>query len=298
MSTRSMTGFARVRRSVAGGEALVSLKSVNHRALDIHFHLPQLLDAFEPAARAAIKRRVERGHVQIHISLEREAGAKAGALNVALLQTWAQAFRQAAGLLDSTVPPDPNAALRVTGMLQQNETAAEWTADLQPMLESALDEALDELNVFREREGEAIAAEMRSRVQAIEQLAQRMEAIRSTATDAFHARLTEKLSELLRGSALDPQRVAQEAAVLADRSDISEEIMRLKTHAAQVTAILEGSGEKGKKLDFLLQEMNRESNTILSKTGGLGDHGLTLTDLALAAKAEIDKMREQALNVE
>jgi uncharacterized protein (TIGR00255 family) len=97
---------------------------------------------------------------------------------------------------------------------------------------------------------------------------------------------------------MEPQRLAQEAAVLADRSDISEELVRLKTHAAQLDALLSGDGEVGKRLDFLLQEMNRESNTVLSKTGGLGDLGLTMTDLALAAKSEIDKIREQSLNLE
>jgi uncharacterized protein (TIGR00255 family) len=106
------------------------------------------------------------------------------------------------------------------------------------------------------------------------------------------------LAELLHGVGLEPQRLAQEAAVLADRSDVSEELMRLKTHAAQLEAMLNTAGEVGKRLDFLLQEMNRESNTVLSKTGGLGDLGLTITDLALAAKSEIDKIREQSLNLE
>src|SRR5206468_9905754 len=107
-----------------------------------------------------------------------------------------------------------------------------------------------------------------------------------------------KLAELLHGVALDPQRLAQEAAILADRSDIAEELMRLRTHVGQVEVILLGGGEVGKRLDFLLQEMNRETNTILSKTGGLGDLGLTITELALAAKSEIDKIREQSLNLE
>jgi uncharacterized protein (TIGR00255 family) len=106
------------------------------------------------------------------------------------------------------------------------------------------------------------------------------------------------LSELLQGAAIDPHRIAHEAAILADRSDISEEIIRLKTHAGQLATLIDGPGETGKKLDFLLQEMNREANTILSKTGGLGELGLTITDLALAAKAEIDKIREQSLNLE
>ena len=154
------------------------------------------------------------------------------------------------------------------------------------------------LNAFREREGEATAAEMRQRCDNICDLVARMEKIRAGAVPAFQKRLREKLADLLHGAGIEPQRLAQEAALLADRSDIAEELVRLRTHAAQLENLLAGGGEIGKRLDFLLQEMNRESNTILSKTGGLGDLGLTITDLALAAKSEIDKIREQSLNLE
>jgi uncharacterized protein (TIGR00255 family) len=125
-----------------------------------------------------------------------------------------------------------------------------------------------------------------------------MDEIRDGAVPAFQKRLRDKLAELLNGAAIDPQRIIQEAALLADRSDIAEELMRLRTHAGQLEAMLDAAGEVGKRLDFLLQEMNRESNTVLSKTGGLGELGLTITDLALAAKSEIDKIREQSLNLE
>ena len=153
--------------------------------------------------------------------------------------------------------------------------------------------------LFRsEREGAATALEMRQRCQNICGLVSRMEEIRAGAVAAFQKRLREKLADLLRGAGIEPQRLAQEAAILADRSDIAEELMRLRTHAAQLESMLAGEGEIGKRLDFLLQEMNRESNAVLSKTGGLGDLGLTITDLALSAKSEIDKIREQSLNLE
>jgi uncharacterized protein (TIGR00255 family) len=126
----------------------------------------------------------------------------------------------------------------------------------------------------------------------------RMVDIRERALPQFHQRLREKLNDLLTGAPVDPVRIAQEAALIADRSDISEELVRLKTHADQTDALLSAEGETGKKLDFLLQEMNREANTILSKTGGIGEAGLDLTDLGLAAKAEIDRIREQSLNIE
>jgi uncharacterized protein (TIGR00255 family) len=163
---------------------------------------------------------------------------------------------------------------------------------------AALEEALDALNRFREREGGEMAAEIMERCAAIRQGVGRMEEIRSGAVPAFHKRLQERLTELLRAAAIEPQRLAQEAALLADRSDISEELIRLKTHAGELAQLVRAGGEIGKKLDFLLQEMNRETNTILSKTGGLGELGLTITELALAAKSEIDKIREQSLNLE
>jgi uncharacterized protein (TIGR00255 family) len=125
-----------------------------------------------------------------------------------------------------------------------------------------------------------------------------MEEIRASALPAFQKRLSDRLGELLAGFALDPQRLAQEAAILADRSDIGEELARLKIHSAQLDKLIEDGGEMGKKLDFLLQEMNRETNTILSKTAGIGELGLGVTDLALAAKSDIEKIREQSLNLE
>jgi uncharacterized protein (TIGR00255 family) len=159
-------------------------------------------------------------------------------------------------------------------------------------------EVIEELDQFRAREGAAIEAEIRSRAATLREIVSKMEAIRERALPYFHQRLKDRLGELLGGTQIDPARLAQEASILAERSDISEELVRLKTHADQTDSLLSADGETGKKLDFLLQEMNRETNTILSKTGGLGEQGLTLTDLGLAAKAEIDRIREQSLNIE
>ncbi|MGO4879468.1 MAG: YicC/YloC family endoribonuclease [Bryobacteraceae bacterium] len=297
MSARSMTGFARVRKAAADGEIAVSIKSVNHRGLDMHFHMAPELDPFEGAIRNAVKAKVARGHLQIHVLFNRNAPADASSLNRALLQAYLQAFREAADEFGAESKPDLNVALRIPGMLQAGEPD-EPDAGLEQALLEAAAEALDVLNRFREREGAAMAAEMRERCAALCDLVGQMEKIRSHATQAFQKRLSERLRELLRGAGIEPQRLAQEAALLAERSDISEELIRLKTHAAQLEKLLDAAGEVGKRLDFLLQEMNREANTILSKTGGLGDLGLTITDLALAAKAEIDKLREQSLNLE
>jgi len=291
-----MTGFARVRRAIENGEITVSLKSVNHRALDLHFHLPTELDGLENDIRGIIKKGVARGHMQVNVTLTRQSTGTAS-LNRELFDVYLQAFREAADKYQITGQPDLNAALRIPGMLTTGGEPEVNEAISKAVLET-VEEAVVVLNVFRTREGAATADEMRARCRSIQDLTARIEGIRAGAIPAFQKRLRERLDDLLRGAQIDPQRLAQEAAILADRSDIAEELVRLRTHSAHLESMLAGEGEIGKRLDFLLQEMNRESNTVLSKTGGLGDLGLTITDLALAAKSEIDKIREQSLNLE
>jgi uncharacterized protein (TIGR00255 family) len=293
-----MTGFARVKGIAEDTEIILSLKSVNHRGLDLHFHLPPALDRLENESRGIVKSGVARGHLQINLSLAHTRGDSAG-LNRPLLALYVNAFREAAELYDVTgQQPDLNAALRLPGMLGTGGDESEIGEALAKAILETTAEAVAALNAVREREGAATGEEMRQRCRNVGELVIRMEEIRAGAVPAFLKRLREKLADLLQGSNLDPQRLAQEAAILADRSDIAEELMRLRTHAGQLDAILAGPGEVGKRLDFLLQEMNREANTVLSKTGGLGDLGLTITELALAAKSEIDKIREQSLNLE
>ena len=291
-----MTGFARVRKSLREGELLVTIKSVNHRGLDLHFHLSAELDPFENALRQLIKSRVARGHLQINLKFERTAASEAS-VNRVLLDAYLAAFYRASRELGISGEPDLNAALRIPGMFQA-ESGADLDAGLEPALVAATDEALTLLNTFREREGAAIVEELRSRCAGIAKTAEAIESLRGQAMEAFHKRLNDRLSELLKGAAIDPQRLAQEAAMLAERSDVAEELMRLKTHAGQLDEILSSEGEIGKRLDFLLQEMNRETNTLLSKTSGLGGLGLAITEQALAAKADIEKIREQSLNLE
>ena len=292
-----MTGFARVRRQTPQVEIVLNLKSVNHRGLDVHFHLPNELDPVEGDLRAILKTAVARGHVQVHVSLVRTAPVEAAQFNRALMNAYFSAFRASAAEYQITGQPDLNSALRLPGMLITNGDQ-ELDDEIRSAVLDAAREAVVTLNQVREREGAATAEELRQRCHTITGLVRRMEEIRTGAVAAFQKRLKDRLAELLHGTTIDPQRLVQEAALLADRSDVSEELMRLKTHTAQLGAMLDGKGEVGKRLDFLLQEMNRETNTVLSKTGGLGDLGLTITDLALAAKSEIDKIREQSLNLE
>jgi len=296
MSLRSMTGFARVRHVTTQGEITLSIRSVNHRGLDVHFHSSPELEEFEVMMRNAVKERIARGHLQIHILLNRGDASESLQLNRALIRAYLSAFEVAAQEFGVTGQPDLNVAFRIPGVFTSK--AEEPDPGLAAALMKAVNEAIDALNRFREREGAAIGAEMLPRSTAICGLVSEMEGLRAHATGAFHKRLKERLADLLRGASVEPQRIVQEAAILTERSDISEELVRLKTHASQVDDLLRAGGEVGKKLDFLLQEMNREANTILSKSGGLGDLGLKITGLALAAKAEIEKIREQSLNLE
>jgi uncharacterized protein (TIGR00255 family) len=295
---RSMTGFARVRKSTESGEVTVGVKSLNHRALDIHFHTSATVDPHENALRSLIKTKLTRGHIDVRISLAPAGAAAASAVNQELLAAYVASFRQAAAALGISAEPDLNQALRLPGMFGEAGNDGDAWPDLEPLLLEALADAIAELNRFREREGSDMAAVIRKHNTTITECAAEIEAIRERAVPAYQARLNEKLKELLKGVGVEPQRIAQEAAILADRSDIGEECARLKIHAAQLQQLVEGGGEVGKKLDFLLQEMNRETNTILSKTTGIGEAGLRITDLALKAKAEIEKIREQAQNLE
>jgi uncharacterized protein (TIGR00255 family) len=293
-----MTGFAQVRKNVREGEIVLSVKTVNHRGLDVHLHLPPEMDAFESAMRKAIKGRLARGHLQLNVTWSKTNGVAAGSsLNRPLLEAYLAAFEQAQREFHLPATADLNVAFRIPGMFRM-EVAPELSQEFESSLVSALEEALEALNRFREREGGEMATEILERCAGIRQAVTRMEEIRAGAIQAFQKRLHERLAELLRASSIEPQRLAQEAALLADRSDVSEELIRLKTHASELEQLIKKGGEVGKKLDFLLQEMNRETNTILSKTGGLGDLGLTITELALGAKSEIDKIREQSLNLE
>jgi uncharacterized protein (TIGR00255 family) len=295
---RSMTGFARVRKSTPCGDVTVSVKSLNHRALDIHFHTPAAVDPHENALRSLLKSRLTRGHIDVRISLAPHGDTQTAAVNRELLAAYVASFRKVAAELGIAAEPDLNQAMRLPGMFAESDAGNGGWPDLEQALLDALGEALDELNRFREREGRDMAEVIRRHNSAITEAAAEVESIREGAIPAYQARLTERLKELLKGAAVDPQRIVQEAAMLADRSDIGEECARLKIHAAQLQQLVDGGGEVGKKLDFLLQEMNRETNTILSKTNGIGETGLRITDLALKAKAEIEKIREQAQNLE
>lgn len=293
-----MTGFARVRYPLGDGELVVSAKSVNHRSLDLVIQVPSTLEPLESVIRAKVKASVVRGHVEVRVSLPKSrAGDAVLILDREFLHDYLRIFREEAAAHDLESKPDLNTALRIPGMFAPAENAG-LPEGVEGALEEALATALAELNEFRSREGREIADELQGHNQRLNTAAEQMEQLRAAASEYFQHRLAERLQEVAKGIQIDPQRLAQEAAILADRSDIGEELARLKIHSGQLAALLDAGGEVGKKLDFLLQEMNRETNTILSKTSGAGEPAMKITDLALAAKAAIEKIREQSLNLE
>ncbi len=300
---RSMTGYARVRRDTALGQLAVSLRSVNHRGLDLHFHTHSEFAPFENAIRSLLKQHVGRGHVEVRASLNRSSGAvttddAANGYNRDLLVRYLAAFRQASAEFNLSKEPDLNVAFRIPGVFDSEGGSESLDAGFEPEVTAAFTACLANFNATREREGQLLREQMMSETEAILSQAARMCEIRARALAWFQQRLEERLKELLAGTTIEPRRLAEEAALLTDRSDIQEELTRLDIHTRELRQILDQGGEVGKRLDFLLQELNRETNTILSKTSGVGDAGLTLTNLALATKANIEKIREQALNLE
>ncbi len=293
---RSMTGFARVRRITPSGEIVFSLRGVNHRGLDLHFHMAADFEPQESALRKRISQEIIRGHIDIRLFWNRNKGSDAAGFNRPMLEAWLEAFRSASREYGLQTPPDLNAALRMPGMF--GDTAVE---ELPPEVEAAvldaLEEALKIFNAHRVQEGAETAAVLGSHAQSILASAARIGALRDGILPALQQRLRDKLADLL-GTSMDPARLAQEAALLADRSDIGEETTRLKIHTTRMVEMLDAGGELGKKLEFLLQEMHREVNTILSKCNGTGETGRGLSELGLAVKSEIEKIREQSLNLE
>lgn len=305
MPIRSMTGFAQVRGEIQHDDAkpaasngrlafALSLKSVNHRFLDLHFRLPSGSDSLEMQLRRLLKEKIARGHIEVSLSFERST-SETFSLNRELVGGYIAAFRAAAAEFSLAAIPDLNTILRIPGAL---DSATDTTdAEIEPAVMSRVGEALERLNQMREEEGRGIVRELRDRMTHLAEAAKSVQQHRRTVLHNYTERLHSRLQELI-GSALDKERVLQEAALLVDRSDIQEEIVRLETHIQHFLGLLDEGGEIGKKLDFLLQEMNREANTLLSKTSGLAGEALKITEAGLAMKAEIEKAREQVQNLE
>lgn len=299
MPLYSMTGFARVQVRVNDqlGYTL-SVKSVNHRFLDVQLRLPSGMDALEMELRRTLKEHLVRGHVDLALNVER-TGQLAGGYNRELVAGYLAAFNAAREDHALAGQPDLNTILRLPGALAP-DGRSNGDEDAAALTESVLRETgplLAQLKAMRAREGESLEAILHGSLDRLAEAVAGVAELRPEVEQRYQERLTQRLTAAT-GNEFNRQRVLEEVAVLVDRSDIAEELERMHTHIGHFRELLTVSGEAGKKLDFLLQEMNREANTLLSKTGGVGGKGTRITELGLAMKAEIEKAREQVQNVE
>jgi uncharacterized protein (TIGR00255 family) len=295
MPIRSMTAFAQFKGQVRlDASFTLALKSVNHRFLDLHLRMPPQSDALEMKLRRVLKERIARGHIELTLALD-GAGDGALTLNRELVGAYVKVFRQAAQEFGIHGEPDLNAVFRMPGALGGGE--AELDAETEARVLAGLAEAVAQLDRMRVEEGRGIERELRERMARLRGATADVEKLCGAVGRAYLEKIQSRMKELIGGHA-DQDRILQEAALLAERSDIQEEIVRLNTHIQHFLGVLQQGGEAGKKLDFLLQEMNREANTLLSKTSGVAGEGLRITELGLAMKAEIEKSREQVQNVE
>ena len=299
---KSMTGYAQAHIEQNGWSLRVSVRSVNHRFLDLHVHLPEGFEPFEPRMRQLLRERVRRGHIDVTLHFE-PAGPAAVQVNREVAEAYLRIAEDLRRQFGMKTEPDLMALLRLPGVIAASGTlGGKGSEDEQERLATqvaaCLEEALTRLDEMRRAEGRLLAEEMSGRLVHIAEKGAQIRALAEQSRPAYARRLEMRLKELLGDTQLEPARLLQEAALLAERSDISEEIARLASHIDQFQKLLSVAGEAGKKLDFLLQEMQREANTMLSKTPGIEAEGLAITDLALEVKSEIEKLREQAQNVE
>ena len=290
---KSMTGYGRAVETVNGREFTVELRSVNNRYLDCSVRLPRMVSFAEDAVKQAVKASVSRGKVDVFISVRSEAGDEVVVnLNKAVLESYLAAMRQM--VADYGVQDDISAS--AVSRLPEVFTMEKPQVDeeqLQKDLLQVVAKALEGYDAMRCTEGAALDRDLRSRGQTILDLVAQVEAgNRQTVVD-YRARLEAKLKEVLANTAIDESRILTEAAIFADKVAVDEETVRLRSHLQQMNNMLTGGGAIGRKLDFLLQEMNREANTIGSKCTDV-----RLARIVVDIKAELEKIREQTQNIE
>ena len=288
----SMTGYGRAAREIDGRQMTIELKSVNHRFLDLSFRMPRNLMFLEDEVRKAIGARLSRGHVDVFITYRNlRTDAKIVTADRALFDAYAQALD---GLSGAGVTDDRSlmSIARLPDVLVISEAEEDREAVTALMLD-ALGEALDQLIAMRTREGEAMKRDLSEKVDAVERMTGEIEARYPRTVDEYRERLRAAVLELLGDAEVDESRLLTEVALMADRSAIAEETVRLKSHVEQLRKLFESPEPIGRRIDFIVQELNREVNTISSKS-----QDIPITRLAVDMKAEIEKLREQLQNVE
>ena len=291
---KSMTGFGRGAVSGENFAVSVEIKTVNNRFLDLNLRLSNELQSLEANLKRLINSRLSRGRIDVFINFERTSDV-VYELNRPLISGYITALKEMQNEFNLTGEPDMNHIARLPNALQTK--ADDLSEDFIEGVENACAIALDELEKMREIEGESLKNELEFRLSEIENHLPTIQKESENVAEEYRQRLTKRIENLLSKSdsqiELDQARLAQEVAYLSDRSDISEEITRLKSHIEQFRLIVSEEKEVGKRLDFLTQELNREANTIASKT-----NNLIVKESALAIKSEIEKIREQVQNIE
>ena len=290
---KSMTGYGRAVETVNGREFTVEVRSVNNRYLDCSVRLPRILSFGEENVKQAVKNAISRGKVDVYISVRSEGGDEVQVtLNKAVLESYLEAMRQMVtefGVADDISASSVSRLPEVFSLEKPQVDEEQLLADLM----AVVDKALEGYNVMRATEGEALDKDLRSRGETILQLVAQVEQGNAQTVIDYRTRLENKLKEVLANTALDESRILTEAAIFADKVAVDEETVRLRSHLQQMNDMLTAGGAVGRKLDFLLQEMNREANTIGSKCTDVN-----LARMVVDIKAELEKIREQTQNIE
>ena len=288
-----MTGYGRAVETVNGREFTVEVRSVNNRYLDCTVKLPRMVSFAEDAVKQAVKAAISRGKVDVYISIKSEAEADTRiTLNTAIVEGYLGAMRRMVeehGVRDDISVSTLSRLQEVFTVEKPQVDEEQLKADLLQVVAAAL----EGYNTFRAAEGAALDADLRSRGNTILELVSQVEAGNAQTVIDYRARLYNKLKEVLANTAIDESRILTEAAIFADKVAVDEETVRLRSHLEQMNKMLTDGGALGRKLDFLLQEMNREANTIGSKCTDV-----RLARIVVDIKAELEKIREQTQNIE
>jgi len=297
---RSMTGFGSSRVERPNLSISIEAKTVNHRYLDVHVRLPAEFQSLEPVVRKVVSSRLRRGRVDVFIKIDRarsdvriDADPDLISAYVDLVRDLQSRFPISGELSVETVSKLPG-AIQVSG----SGLSKEEQEVLVEGVEAATLEAVEQVHQMRAREGEALVADLKGRLESIRRNLGTIRQCSAALLEHYRELLVKRVSELAPNLTVDSNRIEVEALIHAEKSDIAEEIIRLESHLDQFADIVGKDAEAGKRMDFLLQEMNREVSTILSKTAGLNQTGASIGDSGIDIKVEIDKLREQVQNIE
>lgn len=288
----SMTGYGRAANSSSRGAVTVEIRSLNHRYFDVSLRMPREFSAVEERVRSQISQRVARGRIEVSVSVEWRGESRSVAFDTHLARVYAEGLASLADALELEPIRAVDAVSRLPDVITISE--AEVDADsLWEMLRPALSDAIDQVVEMRKEEGARLERDIAGRIEVIEQAVVEVGQRAPEVVEAYRAKLARRVGEMIEDVRVDESRLATEVALFADRCDITEETVRFKSHIKQFRDTILESGDCGKKLDFIIQEMNREANTIAAKS-----QDSSISALAVEIKAELEKVREQVQNVE